>query len=136
MKEQIITLAMKILAACLAYFAPVAPMVHAVLVMVLLDLVTGVWAASIRSEAICSNGLRRTIRKMIGYVLLIIAGHIVDITLLKGSLNLASIFAAYIGLTELQSIRENIACITGNDVLQEIWDTIKDKIKTKYGGKE
>jgi phage-related holin len=133
MKESIINLAMKIFAACLAYFAPIAPMVHAVLIMVMIDLVTGVWAASTRSEAICSNGFRRTVRKLIGYTILIIAGHIVDVTLLSGGLNLASIFAAYIGLTELQSIRENIACITGNDVLQEIWQVLKDKIKSKYG---
>jgi phage-related holin len=133
MKEQIITYAMKILAACLAYFAPVAPMVHAVLMMVFIDLITGVWAANSRKEIICSNGLRRTIRKMIGYVILIISGHIVDVTLLSSSLHLASIFAAYIGLTELQSVRENVACITGNDVLQDIWEVIKEKIKSKYG---
>ncbi|MBV5327201.1 MAG: phage holin family protein [Chlorobium sp.] len=133
MKEQIITYAMKLLASFVAYFAPSAPLIHAVLIMVLIDLITGVWAATTRAEKINSNGLRRTVRKMIGYVILIISGHIVDVTLLSGSLHLASIFSAYIGLTELQSVRENVACITGNDVLQDIWETIKEKIKSKYG---
>ena len=84
MKEQIITYAMKLLASFVAYFAPSAPLIHAVLIMVLIDLITGVWAATTRAEKINSNGLRRTVRKMIGYVILIISGHIVDVTLLSG----------------------------------------------------
>lgn len=136
MKEQATIYIMKILTCALAYFAPVAPLVHAVLVMVLIDLITGVWAATTRTEVICSAGFRRTVRKMLGYTILIISGHIVDVTLLNGSLHLASIFSAYIGLTELQSVRENVSCITGNDVLQDIWETIREKIKAKYGGQE
>ena len=124
---------MKIFGCFLAYFAPTAPLIHAVLVMVGIDLVTGIWAARTRAETINSAGFRRTVRKMLGYTILIVAGHIVDVTLLNGSIHLPAIFAAYIGLTELQSVRENVACITGNDVLQDIWESIKEKIKAKYG---
>jgi len=133
MKESIYNISMKLFACFLAYFAPIAPMVHAVLIMVFIDLVTGIWAANTRLEPICSNGLRRTVRKLIGYTILIISGHIVDVTLLTGCLHLASIFAGYIGITELQSVRENVACITGNDVLQDIWIAIKEKLKSRYG---
>jgi len=124
---------MKIFGCFLAYFAPTAPLIHAVLVMVTIDLITGIWAATTRAEIINSAGFRRTVRKMLGYTILIVAGHIVDVTLLNGSIHLPAIFAAYIGLTELQSVRENVACITGNDVLQDIWESIKEKIKAKYG---
>lgn len=133
MKETIINITMKLFACFLAYFAPIAPMVHAVLIMVMIDLITGIWAANVRKEVICSAGLRQTVRKLLGYTILIISGHIVDISILGGGLHLPSIFAGYIGITELQSVRENIACITGTDVLQEIWQTIKEKMLKKYG---
>jgi phage-related holin len=81
--------------------------------------------------------LRSTIEKFLFYTLSIVVVFIVDEVFFNNSSHLASIIGAYIALTEIISIFENIAVITGHDVFikikEVIRDTLTDKLTKKTG---
>jgi len=116
----------------LFYFAPVAPLIHAVMALWLIDWITGVWKSRLVKRRITSYRLRKTANKITGYIIAIITSHILNFSILGGSLHLPQIITAYIGITEFTSIMENLSEITGKNFLKEIvdkvWEMIKDKV--------
>lgn len=122
----------KALAALLFYFAPVAPMIHAVLALCAIDWLTGVWRSKRARRDFTSYRLRKSVNKILAYILAIIAGFIMDKELLGNPQYVHSVVAAYIGFTELTSIYENLSDITGKKFLKNIAIDITNRVKEKF----
>ena len=123
----------KLLITGLAYFAPVQGIVHAVIALFVIDWITGVWKSClVNKRRFTSYRLRKSVNKAVGYILAIVSGHILNESILGGSMNLPQIIAGYIGITELISILENLSDITGKDFLKEISIKLIDSWRNKY----
>ncbi len=104
----------------------------AVVLLVLVDWITGIWAAKKRGEKISSWGWRRTIyNKIIPYQVAILCSLLVDNNIFKGSLlehiQLMKATAAFISGAEIKSVYENLGSITGLD----FWTFIKEKLQPR-----
>lgn len=126
------TILFKLLGSFGLYFAPISTIVHAVLALLLIDWITGVWKSKLVKRRITSYRLRKSMNKTGGYLFAIITAHIVDYSLLDSSLHLASIASAYIGFTELTSIYENLSEITGKKFLKDLAVYISKQVKEKF----
>lgn len=116
MKELAIKLGLVILAA----LAPIQAVIIAVGVLVMADMITGVWAAHKRGESIKSAGFRRTVSKLLIYQIAIITGFVVEQYLVGGIIPITKIIGGVIGLVELKSILENANSIVGGDIFKLI----------------
>lgn len=116
-------------AAIVAYLAPVAPLVHALLFFMAADWITGVYKAKKLKQKITSKGFRNTAEKFVSYTAAIILGHVFGQQIAE--LHLTRLVAGYLALTELKSIYENLAAITGNDILLNIYLQIETAVKNK-----
>ena len=102
------------LIAMVAIFAPEKAAICTALVLILIDLVTGVWAAKKRGEAITSSGLKTTIYKIVFYELDICLGFLAQTYLTGTVLPVCNLITSVIGLTEMTSILENLQTINPN----------------------
>lgn len=119
--------ALKAAIAVLTVFAPAKDVMLAVLVLIIADLITGIWAASKRKEKITSAGLHRTLVKVVVYEAAIALGFIAQQYLLLDSVPVINIIGSYIGITQLTSAYENINEISGKELLKEIINKLKSK---------
>lgn len=111
-------------AAITAYLSPVSGLLISLFAFVLLDWITGMWAAIKLRQPITSTKLRRTLSKIVVYAAAVLASivfekeilffaietisKVFDLGLTPESLPIVKILALYIGATELQSILENL----------------------------
>ena len=109
-----------LLIALIAVFAPAKGMVVASMSLVFIDLGVGVWAAKKRQETITSNGLRRTIVKLLVYESALLLAFIAETYLVLDIFPLAKIVSSFIGVAEIKSIFENINDIGGGDLLKAL----------------
>lgn len=134
----------KFVATILALFAPAKMLILSVGILILVDLITGIWAALKRGEKIRSAAMRRTVSKMVIYQLAVISGFLVEQYMLDGFLPVSKIVASVIGMVELKSVLENANTILGQDLFkmviaklgsdndalkQQIKDQIKDAVE-------
>jgi hypothetical protein len=110
----------KLLIASTAALAPIKMVLITVGFLILVDLVTGIWAALKRKEKISSAVMRRTISKMLVYQLAIISGFMLETYILDGMLPVAKIVAGVIGMVEFKSILENSNKIVGGDIFKAV----------------
>lgn len=125
----------KILLACLAYFAEIQNLFHAVLLFMVIDWITGVYASyktRTRGEAwFTSFKMRRTVEKFVFYMMAIAVAYVFRKEFIE-SIELGKIVAGYIAITEIKSIFENISRIMGVNLFNELWHIIKDKFFGHY----
>lgn len=114
MKEWLTKLAI----ASLAALAPIKMVIVTVGVLIMADLVTGVWAALKQGEKISSAIMRRTISKMLIYQLSVVCGFMLETYILEELVPVAKIVAGVIGMVEFKSILENSNKIIGGDVFK------------------
>jgi hypothetical protein len=95
-------------------------------VLLVFDLITGIWAAYKRGEKITSNGIRRTVSKSLAYQMAVISSFIMESQFLEG-LPIIKVVAGLIAATEFKSLMENITSITGLDFIAEIIGKIQGK---------
>jgi len=105
--------------AIVTVFAPIQAALATVMVLIIVDLATGIAAAKKRKEAITSSGLKRTVIKFFIYetalILAFLCGqYLIDI------LPVVKIVSTFIGLTELKSCYENLNEISGGDLLKQL----------------
>ena len=98
--------------------APIQAVLITVGILIMADLLTGIWAAKKRKEKISSSVMRRTISKMVIYQLAVICGFLLETYLLGGILPVAKIVAGVIGMVEFKSILENSNWIVGSDIFK------------------
>lgn len=103
----------------LAIFAPIEGMLGTVAVLLVSDLILGVWAARHRGEPITSSGLKRTITKLATYEVALMFAFLAE-HYLTSALPFCKIIGGMISMTEMLSILENLNEITDNQVLKGI----------------
>jgi len=108
----------KTLVVIAAVLAPIQAVLITVGILIMADLLTGIWAAKKRKEKISSSVMRRTISKMVIYQLAVICGFLLETYLLGGILPVAKIVAGVIGMVEFKSILENSNWIVGSDIFK------------------
>lgn len=106
--------------ALITVIAPLKPGLLAVMVLTLVDLILGVWAAYKRKERITSSGLKRTVVKTLVYQSTVILGFFAERYLIGDTLPVVKIITGYIGITELKSVLENIEEISGMKLLSSL----------------
>jgi len=110
-----------------AQIVPVAHFLGFTVVLVVLDLYTGVRAARHRKEPIRSHGFSRTTEKIALYFVAILLSHgmhQVFFAPMGVKFDLVWLVAGLISLTEFKSNLENIGTVTGMD----IWGSISQYI--------
>lgn len=104
----------------LAIFAPIKMVILTVGVLILADLITGIWAAKKRNEKITSAALGRTVVKMAVYQTVIITGFLLQTNLLENLIPVVNIVGSVIGMVEFKSLIENSNTILGMDLFSEV----------------
>lgn len=110
-----------------AVFAPIKATVLTVGVLVISDLVFGMWAAKKRGEKLTSAGMRRTVSKGVIYQSAIILAFLVEKYLIDGAIPFSKIIAGMIGTVELKSLLESLEAINGTP----IFTTLISKLGSK-----
>lgn len=119
-------------ASILAVFAPIKMVVVTMLVLVFVDLITGIIAAHKRGEKIQSAGLRRTTTKVTVYLVAICVGFLVEKYMLSDFISVSKIVSGLIGAVEVKSLLENLDSINGSPVFKAVIEklgSINDKVK-------
>ena len=119
--------------AALAYIAPFQSFLITIVVLVVADLVTGIWSSNKRGEKFEAKRLKQLIGKVILYPLALLLAHVMVDTFFKGISvvdSLTYMVALFICAIEFQSNIENIGSITGID----IWASVKDWLANRMGG--
>ena len=111
---------LRIMLASVAALAPIHAVMITVGILILADLVTGIWAAIKRGEKITSALLRRTVSKILVYQTSVITGFLVETYLIAGILPVSKLVAGVIGLVEFKSILENGNTILGHDLFKTV----------------
>ena len=111
----------------IAYFTPIAEMVIVMLIFLLFDTITGIWASLKKGEKLESHKLRKTVYKIVCYTLAVMLSWMMEKTFSLNWSNLASIVCGFICFVELKSIFENITRITNEPVFMKILKVIKRK---------
>lgn len=110
-----------------AFFLPLKPLLLGALVLVVVDMWTGIRAAKARGEKIRSRSIYRTGIKFRDYALLIIVGHVMSIMFFKENpIDFATIASMFIAYTEFRSFCENMYDITKNDFWNKIFAIMPD----------
>jgi len=123
MKSYLSNLAISAMAA----LAPIKPVMITVGILIVSDLITGVWAARKRGEPITSAALGRTISKMVVYQTAVITGFLLQRYLLADALPIVNVIGGVIGMVEFKSFIENANCIVDGDVFKEILKKLGSK---------
>ena len=114
----------------IASFAVLMP-IHAAMaaagVLIVSDLILGMWVARKRGEKLTSAAMRRTISKMLIYQSAIITGFICETWLLSGFIPVSKLVSGVIGVVEMKSILENANSISGGDIFAKVIKALGSK---------
>lgn len=105
--------------AFLSFMAPVWSFVFMALVLVIVDMITGVRAAKKRGEKIKSRGLYRGIEKFALYFVAITVAQQMQMTFFP-SVPVTHVVAFGICVTEFFSMVENVETVTGVNILRRL----------------
>lgn len=114
-----------------AILAPLYDMLGAVLLLVVIDFLTGIGAAWKKKEGVSSRKMINTVNKFLFYSLTLLAAHVVELKITP-ALPWLQVVAGFIAITELRSIFENFNSIFGLNV----WEYVKALIKQTKAGEE
>ena len=109
-----------IILSIIVVLTPIKAAIIATIVLTFADMITGIWAAVRRKEAITSSGLKNTVGKILMYEIALIMAFLVQQYLTGEILPAAKLVAALIGLVELTSILENLDAINGTPIFKAI----------------
>jgi hypothetical protein len=111
---------------CVA-LAPIKEITCWLLLLVAVDLVTGVAKAVRAGDFVTSRSLRDTVAKVGPYLLALLAAFSLDRLIGDADPTLARIASVALGSIEIKSIGENLKAITGIDLLGNVIDKLKPK---------
>ena len=122
-----------LIAAIMTFLAPLAPLYGVVLIVIAGDIVTGLLKSLKLNDKISSNRMGRSVVKVLIYHLLLTIIYAFSYFLIgKGiALHITQYSMALILLTEVFSLIENCAILTGNNRILELKDWIGGLIKKK-----
>jgi hypothetical protein len=109
-----------LLISAMAALAPIKPVMITVGILIVSDLITGVWAAYKRKEPITSAALGRTVSKMVVYQTAVVTGFLLQRYLLGDALPVVNVVGGMIGMVEFKSFMENSNAIVDGDIFKQI----------------
>lgn len=106
----------------LAFVAPIQNMLLSMLFLIVVDFITGLWAAIKEHKPITSSKLSRSVSKTLVYFTTVVVVHVTHKYMLDGVefLPIDSFAIGFIALTELKSIFENLNRISKQKLLSAI----------------
>lgn len=113
--------------AILLYFSPIKNFVHLVLLLIIIDQITGTYAAIKYKEFSWRKFYRNTLEKFVFYSSAIIVGYLLQ-QIIDDGYEIAKYVAFYIGVGEAKSIYVKISKITKTDILILLWESLKGKL--------
>lgn len=113
----------------LSYFAPIATIIHVMLIFILIDCISAIWAAKKNNELIESRKMRKTVIKMFWYISAVIMAHMMEVTFNLQFAHLAQITGGFVCMVEIKSVFENITKITNEPVFLKIYKLFEKKAK-------
>ncbi|NBV29725.1 hypothetical protein EBS02_12085 [bacterium] len=96
-------------------------------ILIISDLITGIWAARKRGESITSAALGRTVSKMVVYQTAVVTGFLLQRYLLADAMPVVNIVGGIIGMVEFKSFIENANYIVGGDIMKEVLKKLGSK---------
>lgn len=111
-------------------FAPIQSVLLVTLVLISADLLTGMYAAYKRGEAIQSSAIRRTVSKVLIYEIAIALAFLAEHYLMGDTLPAAKLIASMVGMVELKSVLENLNSISGTDLLKSVIEKLGSQNKS------
>lgn len=111
--QKVVGYLLNLIIASIAVFAPIKSAVITVIVLTIVDLVSGVIAAKKRNEAITSAGFGRTVVKIMVYLVATLCAFLAQKYLVLDVMPVCTLVTSLIGLTELKSVLENLDSISG-----------------------
>lgn len=109
------------------YFAPVKEVFFIMLIFVGVDLVTGVIASRNKHIPRSSRRMRKSVKKLIGYLTVVLLAFLIEKLLTADWLIAHRFVAAYICTVELLSILENLTVITGHPAFVKLMRLVRGK---------
>lgn len=116
-----------LLVSAVAALAPIKPIMITVGILIISDLITGIWAARKRGEQVTSAALGRTVSKMVVYQTAVVTGFLLQRYLLADAMPVVNIVGGIIGMVEFKSFVENANYIVGGDIMKEILKKLGSK---------
>lgn len=113
-----------LVASLFAVFAPIKAALATVIVLVVFDLISGIWASIKMKTPVTSSGLKRSVVKLAVYEATLCLAFLVHQYLTGDTFPADKIVAAMIGLVELKSCLENLEIITGEPLINTLIDKI------------
>lgn len=113
-----------VLLTIMAVFTPIRAALVATLVLILVDLITGLLAAHKSKEPITSAGIKRTVGKIVLYEVAICISFLVQTYLTGDLLPASKLVTSLVGMVELKSVLENLDIISGTSLFQVILSRI------------
>lgn len=102
----------------LMIFSPIKPVLFVTGLLVILDMIFGIWAAKVRKEPITSSRMKDSITKLLVYELCIMLFYIGQKYMTTDLIPLTNIASTFVCLVELKSIAESLKDISGVDILE------------------
>ena len=122
------------IAAIMAFFEPLWVLILWFFIFIMVDFITGIYAAMVEGKFITSHKMRKTVGKFISYSTAVILLHGIDSYMLPfDALFLARIGATIICGIELHSIFENLYRATGNSVFRVLTQFSAKKLEQHTG---
>lgn len=106
--------------AILVVLVPIKMVLVTVGVLIISDMILGVWASLKRKERFTSARLSDTVKKMFVYNITIITGFLMQSYILDDCLPVCKIIASIIATTEIKSLLENAESILGTPMFKRI----------------
>ena len=122
-----------IVATVAGYFAPVKGMAIVMLSAIIIDLLSGVWAALVKREGIQSKKLWRTAYKLLFAFVIVNLMHSIDIEMGIPGVTTSKIVALFITGFEVWSILENAAIISDHPIFKVLQKYMRKEVKEKTG---
>lgn len=125
--DQLILFSVKFFSMLALILMPVRAVMISVSVLVVADLITGLWASMKEKQRITSNAFGRTIGKTLQYQLAIVVSFVIETYLLAG-IPVVKVVSGLITVKEGKSFFENMHRITGID----FWNEILSKLNSAH----
>lgn len=114
-----------LLLTAVAFLTPLTGVLATTLILIVLDLITGLLAARKEGSPVTSFGLKRTVMKLLVYELALVLAYITGLYLTGPEIPVLQLASSLIGLTELKSIYENLSIISGDKLLSTLVTTLQ-----------
>lgn len=110
--------------ALITVFIPVESAILTTFALILVDLVVGILAARKQKIPVTSEGIKRTVGKILLYETAICLGFLVQQYLTGELFPACKLITALVGLVELKSILENLDVVSGTNTFKAILSRI------------